>query len=442
MMGESPGRDKGAVGGLDFGSAERPPLTRPMSPSRKLTVYIVDDSRTQSDIARALLEKEGHVVLVSHSSEEALRDIPNRRPDCVVLDIMMPGLDGYELCRRLRGIRHLAATKLVVVSTKAYDSDRKRAFDLGANGYFVKPLHPAAFVPELERIVADLLVMTFWGVRGTLPVSRRDSVRYGGNTSCVSLAFPDGRLLVFDAGTGIKALGDALTAARRSRIDGRILISHPHWDHINALPFFTPFYAQGNHFEICGPAHGQSSMRDLISVQMDGVYFPVTAREFSASVTYRDLVVGRIELGDVTLDTMLLRHPGSCLGYRLQYGTRSICYVTDNELYPPEHELYSEEYRERLIDFTRGADVLITDCTYTDEEYRRRTGWGHSGVSQVADLAWRAGVGAVYLVHHDPDQTDAVIDAKLAQARALLQARGATTQAHAPVEYSEVELSG
>lgn len=123
---------------------------------------------------------------------------------------------------------------------QAYDSDRKRAFDLGANGYFVKPLHPAAFVAELERIVAETLVMTFWGVRGTLPVSRRDSVRYGGNTSCVSLAFPDGRLLVFDAGTGIKALGDALTAARRSRIDGRILISHPHWDHINALPFFTP----------------------------------------------------------------------------------------------------------------------------------------------------------------------------------------------------------
>src|SRR5882724_7686204 len=190
-----------------------------MNRRRKLTVYIVEDSRTQSDIARALLEKEGHAVQASQVSEDALREIQERRPDCVLLDIMMPGLDGYELCRQLRAVPALAGTTLIMMSTKAYDSDRKRAFDLGANGYFVKPLHPAAFVPELERIVADTLVMTFWGVRGTLPVSRRDSARYGGNTSCVSLAFPDGRLLVFDAGTGIKALGDALTAARRARID-------------------------------------------------------------------------------------------------------------------------------------------------------------------------------------------------------------------------------
>ena len=146
-----------------------------MGQARKLSVYIVDDSRTQSDIARALLEKEGHAVLVNHSSEDALRDIPDRRPDCVLLDIMMPGLDGYDLCRRLRGLPGLARTKLIVMSTKAYPFDRKRAFDLGADAYFVKPLHPVAFVPEVERIVADTLLMTFWGCgarcrsRGTTP---------------------------------------------------------------------------------------------------------------------------------------------------------------------------------------------------------------------------------------------------------------------------------
>ena len=411
-----------------------------MGQARKLTVYIVDDSRTQSDIARALLEKEGHAVLVNHSSEDALRDIPVRRPDCVLLDIMMPGLDGYELCRRLRGQPGLARTKVIMMSTKAYPFDRKRAFDLGADAYFVKPLHPASFVPEVERIVADTLLMTFWGVRGTLPVSRRDSMRYGGNTSCLSLAFPDGRLLVFDAGTGIKALGDALTAARRSRLDARILISHPHWDHINALPFFAPFFSQGNQLEVCGPAHGDISMQDLISVQMDGVYFPITTREFAASVTYRDLAVGTVDLGGLRLTTTLLRHPGTCLGYRLDYGGRSICYVTDNELYPATHELHSEEYLERLVNFTRGADVLVTDCTYTDEEYPARTGWGHSCASEVADLAWRARVRDLYLFHHDPNHTDAIIDVKLAQARDVLQARGAATVVRAPVEYAEIEV--
>jgi phosphoribosyl 1,2-cyclic phosphodiesterase/CheY-like chemotaxis protein len=411
-----------------------------MGPGRRLTVYIVDDSRIQAEIARALLEKNGHSVLVNQSSVDALREIPAARPDCVLMDIMMPGVDGYELCRRLRTMPELAGIKLVMMSTKAYSFERRRAREMGADGYFVKPLHPAAFVSELERLVADTLNMTFWGVRGTLPVSRRDSIRYGGNTSCVSVSFPDGRLFVFDAGTGIKALSDALVTAKRTRIEGEILISHPHWDHINALPFFVPFYVQGHHFEICGPSHGDVTMRDLISAQMDGVYFPITVREFAASVTYRDLSEGDFEIGGTSVKTMLLTHPGNCLGYRLTWGKRSICYVTDNELYVPESECYSAEYVERLADFTRDADVLITDCTYTDEEYPRKMGWGHSSVGQVADLSARAQVRSLYLFHHDPDHTDAVIDAKLGRVRELLATRGAATTVIAPTELAEFEI--
>jgi phosphoribosyl 1,2-cyclic phosphodiesterase/CheY-like chemotaxis protein len=411
-----------------------------MPRGRRLSVYIVDDSQIQAGIARALLEKAGHAVIVNHSSRDALRDIPARRPDCVLMDIMMPDLDGYELCRRLRAMTELEQTRLVMMSTKAYPFERKRAAEMGAHGYFVKPLHPAEFVSQLARLVADTLTMTFWGVRGTLPISRQDSRHYGGNTSCVSVGFPDGRLVVFDAGTGIKALSNALMAAKRNRIEGTIFISHPHWDHINALPFFGPFYGAGNQFEICGPSHGDITMRELISAQMDGVYFPITVREFAASVTYRDLGEGEFEMGRIRVKTMLLTHPGNCLGYRLDYGGRSICYVTDNELYPPDSEFYSEEYVERLADFTRDADVLITDCAYTDEEYARKIGWGHSPVSQVADLAGRARVKTLYLFHHDPDQSDTVVDAKLAQARDLLGARGAATTVLAPAELAEFEV--
>ena len=411
-----------------------------MRADRRLTVYIVEDSRTQAEIARGLLEKAGHFVTVNPSSADAVRDIPCRQPDCVVLDLMMPGLDGYELCRRLRDLPELRETKIVVMSTKAYPFDRKRAFELGADGFFSKPLSPAAFVHDLERLVADTLTITFWGVRGTLPVSRRNSSRYGGNTSCLGAEFPDGRLLVFDAGTGIKALSDALVAGRRTRIEGSILVSHPHWDHINALPFFMPFYAQGNQFEICGPSHGGIGMRQLISAQMDGVYFPITVREFAASVSFRDLDEGDHEIGGTRIRTMLLRHPGNCLGYRVEHRGRSLCYVTDNELYPPDSEHYLEEYVERLADFCHGADMLVTDCTYTDEEYPRKAGWGHSTPTQVADLAARARARALYLVHHDPDHTDAVVDGKLERARERLGALGAATAVAAPEELAEVEL--
>jgi CheY-like chemotaxis protein len=410
------------------------------SVGKRLTVYIVDDSTLQADIARALLEKAGHSVVTYGSGTDALRDLPAGQPDCILMDIMMPGMDGYELCRRLRAMEALAGAKLVMMSTKAYPFDRARAFAIGADGYFVKPLHPATFVADVERLVAGTLTLTFWGVRGTLPVSRVDSVRYGGNTSCVSLSFPDGRLFIFDAGTGIKALSDALLAAKRTRIDGKILLTHPHWDHINALPFFGPFYVQGNQFEICGPAHGDVTVRDLVSAQMDGVFFPVTVHEFSASISYRDLSEGEYEIGGVRIRTMLLSHPGNCLGYRLEHGGRSICYVTDNELFFPDSEFYSEEYVERLADFARGTDALITDCTYLDEEYPKRIRFGHSSVSQVADLARRARPKALYLFHHDPDQSDAVIDAKLAQMRELIGAEGAATSVAAPTPLAEFEV--
>ena len=406
----------------------------------KLKVYVVDDSRTQADIARALLEKAGHEAIISTASQEALASIPCAKPDCVLFDLMMPGLDGYELCRRLRARPELAHTRLVVVSSKAFPFERRRAFEMGADGYFVKPLSPATFAADLERLVAGTLTVSFWGVRGTLPVSRPDARRYGGNTLCVSVDFPDGRLFVFDAGTGIRALSDALLAAGRTRLDARVLISHPHWDHINALPFFVPFFMQGNSFEVCGPTHGDINMRGLISAQMDGVYFPITTREFAADVQYRDLAEGTYDIGGVTVRTMLLNHPGNCLSYRLEYAGRQLCYVTDNELYPADSPSRSDEYAERLADFCRDADVLITDCTYADEDYARHIHWGHSSVSQVAELAWRARVRALYLVHHDPTQNDEAIDAKLASCKAWLDKRGADTQVAAPVERAQIQF--
>jgi len=173
---------------------------------------------------------------------------------------------------------------------------------------------------------------------------------------------------------------------------------------------------------------------------MDGVYFPVTIHEFAADITYRDLNEGEFEIGGLPVKAMLLSHPGNCLGYRITYGGRSFCYITDNELYDAESPMRSEEYMEHLIDFTRGTDALVTDCTYTDEAYPPKVGWGHSSVSQVADLAARARPRTLYLVHHDPDDTDEIIDTKLAAARERLAARGASTTVAAPVERTEVAI--
>ncbi len=409
---------------------------------RRLRVTIVDDSRTQAEIARGLLEREGHQVRVSSSSVAALEEVPREPPDCVLMDIMMPELDGHELCRRLRARPELMGTKLVMVSAKAYHYERRRALEMGADGFFQKPLDPARFAADLARLVTDTLTVSFWGVRGTLPISRRDSLRYGGNTSCTSVSFPDGRLFVFDAGTGIKALSDALAAEKRARIDTYLFISHAHWDHINALPFFAPLYSVGHRIEICGPAQPDRSLRELLSAQMESPYFPITVREFAADVHYRELHEGSFEIGRERIRSMLLSHPGSCLGYRLEHGERSICYVTDNELYPPGSPFHSAEYAAQLAEFVSGADLLITDCAYADEEYPQRVNYGHSAVGQVVELACRARVKQLCLIHHDPDQSDAAVDAKLACAQELALQRGASTLVSAPAELSEIELPG
>ena len=149
----------------------------------------------------------------------------------------------------------------------------------------------------------------YWGVRGTLPVPGRNSLRYGGNTSCVTLSFDDDRLFVFDAGSGIKELSNHLMSRPPGSISARIFISHPHWDHINSLPYFAPLYVPGNAFEIYGPANRDLGIRELVGAQMDGVFFPITMREFRASVVFRDLQEETLTAGDVRIHTLLLNHP-------------------------------------------------------------------------------------------------------------------------------------
>ncbi len=168
-----------------------------------LRFHIVDDDPAVVAMVEQLLRAAGHQLTASTESRTAVADSVERRPDCVLLDIMMPEIDGLELCRRLRQDESLQSTKIIMVTAKAFKFDERRALEVGADGYILKPIRPGTFVSQLERIVSNELNLSFWGVRGTLPVPGRGSVRHGGNTSCVSLAFPSDALFIFDACTGI-----------------------------------------------------------------------------------------------------------------------------------------------------------------------------------------------------------------------------------------------
>jgi CheY-like chemotaxis protein/phosphoribosyl 1,2-cyclic phosphodiesterase len=401
---------------------------------------IVDDDPMILKLMRIVLEEGGHSVKSYESSLQALRDIPAERPDVVITDVIMPEMDGFELCREIRSRPDLAAIKIIMCSSKSYDFDRRRAKELGAEGYIVKPIQRESLLRLIAEILSDKVAVSYWGVHGTLPVPGPGTLRYGGNTPCVSMEISGEPLYVFDCGSGIKKLSDHLAASKVQRLSARVFISHTHWDHINTIPFFGPLYIRGNQIEMFGPYQGDLTIERAIAAQMESVYFPVTIREFGARLVFRDLREETLTFGSVRIDTILLKHPGYCLGYRLTCHGRSVCYITDNELYLRSDPRYDLAYVERLANFVRGADLLITDTTYRDHEYPAKVDWGHSCVSEVADLAARAKVKRLHLFHHDPDQSDDDIDLKLIETREALSRLGSSVECDAPAEGSKLVL--
>ncbi|HYD56074.1 MAG TPA: response regulator [Burkholderiales bacterium] len=403
--------------------------------------FVVDDDPDVRALLERLLQNAGHAVQSSASAADALRRIPGERPDCVITDIMMPVMDGFELTRELRRRPELSKMKIIVLSAKTYDFDRRRARELGADGYIAKPFVQDTLLASIEEILSGRVVVTYWGVHGTLPTPGPAYTRYGGNTPCVSVEVGGEPLYIFDCGSGIKRLSDhVMTTTAGQRFAGRIFVSHTHWDHINTIPFFAPLYVRGNQIEIFGPYQGDLTIERAISAQMESVYFPVTIREFGSRLTFRDLREETLEFGPVKVETMLLSHPGYCLGYKLTSRNRTLCYITDNELYLQSDKRYNARYVEQLVGFVRGADVLITDTTYRDSEYPGKVDWGHSCVSEVAKLAARAEVKRLHLFHHDIDQTDALIDLKLKDAREALARLGSKVECEAPAEGSSLVL--
>ena len=395
-------------------------------------IFMVDDSETALGFARALLVEAGHHVEMTTDPTAAIDQMKKAPPELILLDVMMPKLNGFELCAMIRKNPVLSDIPIIMASAKAYESDQQKARRLGASGYIVKPFSMEQFNAVTQSM--NSMIVSTWGVRGTLPMPQEGYIRFGGHTSCYSLQFSDDRYLVFDAGTGIKSLSNALMKESGRRLTLDMFITHPHWDHINGFPFFAPLYVPGNEIRVYGARQDDTDFETLLTQQMDGVYFPVTAREFGSHVTFHEIGEQVLEIDNIRVSTLLLKHPGHCLGYRVDHGGRSLCYITDNELYPPDSEFADEEFMGQLADFCRGTNVLIHDSTYFDTEYPRRLHWGHSSLSQVCRLAHMAEAERLWIHHHDPDQDDYDIQCKLEFCTEMLEGMGSSTQPVLPRE--------
>jgi phosphoribosyl 1,2-cyclic phosphodiesterase len=282
--------------------------------------------------------------------------------------------------------------------------------------------------------------VTFWGTRGSIPTPGAHTARYGGNTPCVAVEATGGpaggQLVILDAGTGIRALGRELVERQNGPVQAEILLSHAHWDHIQGLPHFKPFFAPGNAVRIWGSRQGTTSLEAILRQQMDPAVFPVPLDALSAKLTVQQVDPGDFTLGTFRVRAMQLRHPGTTLGYRLIPGPggAGMAYLTDNELGPGGHYHTPPSWRKELITFLGGVELLIHDAMYTPEELEDHRGWGHSTFEEAVALAGEAGVKRLALFHHEPEHGDEAIDALVAAARRQARAKGMPTEVVAAQE--------
>lgn len=258
-------------------------------------------------------------------------------------------------------------------------------------------------------------------MRGSIPTPGARTVRYGGNTTCIAVETDDGQLLILDAGIGIYGL--AQTLLKRLPVSCSIFITHTHWDHIQGLPFFAPFFIPNNQVNIYGAFDpvSERSIKDVLGGQMEYCYFPVRQAELKAEIRHTTLRERQtVEVGQAKITNILMNHPVLCFGYRIECGGKSLFFTGDNEpafnIYGPDDDYYEEyerliaEKHSMLLDFVRGVDVLIADSAFTAREYPAKKGWGHGTYESCMALAKDAGAGALYFTHHEPLRSDEDLD--------------------------------
>jgi phosphoribosyl 1,2-cyclic phosphodiesterase/peroxiredoxin len=299
------------------------------------------------------------------------------------------------------------------------------------------------------------LQLRFWGTRGSIPVSGVNYLKYGGNTSCVSLTSDTGHLFVFDCGSGARELGNYLLstdwpigqhpAPANKTIEGYILLSHTHWDHIQGFPFFAPVFRPGNNFNILGWSNCSQTLAGILAGQMEHIYFPVSLDMLPSNLSFFSLQYGEAMLDGARVTSTLLKHPLPSTAYRLELKDKAIIYATDHEphslpKFEPGKLLGDDVINADLVKLCQDADILIHDAQYSTEELSQKVGWGHNSAEIAVDTCIRAHVKKLVLYHHDPAHGDETIDGLLVAAQKRAKLMGAGDKLEIVAAYDGMEL--
>lgn len=390
-------------------------------------IVVVDDDPDMREFIADVLRPSFSV----HTAEDGVKGLEmvhQEKPDLVILDLLMPRMHGFEVCKRIRADAELKDIKVLISSSKSYAHDVSTAQDAGADKYLVKPYELAVLLNTVDELIGGAktpLSLRFWGTRGSIPSPGPLTQKYGGNTPCTELRAGDVQLII-DAGTGLRELGSHMMKnAQGKPLESHIFVGHTHWDHIQGFPFFVPAYIPNNKVSLYG-VHGTTlGFADVLNGQMNPTYFPVGMREMASMPKINELS-GPTRLGDVKITYHYLNHPGITVGFRIEAKNWTVSYLSDHEPYGKLNNKgeFSQKEDDAVARFVFGSDILICEAQYTEEEYRMKKSWGHSTFSDVLGLAAKAKVKQLALFHHDPAHNDEMMDRYVAECQEHVKQMG------------------
>jgi len=279
------------------------------------------------------------------------------------------------------------------------------------------------------------MLIRCWGARGSIPVSGPEYLKYGGDTTCLEIRTADDAIIIVDAGSGIRRLGNRLLA--EGRFEYSMVFTHSHWDHILGFPFFNPIYRKETSIHMCGFPFNQESVKEMIAKVMTSPNFPVDYNNVQARISYQESCRSTFAVHSLTIEPIRASHPNSGIGYKFSENGKVFVFLTDNELtYRHPGGLDFPDY----VRFAAGADLLFHDSEFTEEEYQTKKTYGHSTYRAALQLALDAGVKSFGLFHHNQERTDAALDEIVDKCRQIVAARGSCLECFAAREGMEIRL--
>lgn len=421
------------------------------NPSKK--ILLAEDVRAISLRMSHALEQHGYTVRVAEDGEECVEQIESFKPDLLVLDLIMPRMNGLEVLRQVRSQQATQHLPVIVTTAKDYSTELKHLQQTGPVDVLIKPFDPELLLEKLRQYFHESGTATgithrehrsatgeqyapvldtkrphvkFWGTRGSIPVCGARYAQHGGNTTCFEYNTGKERIM-FDAGSGLREAGQSFLAGGPCHI--HLFITHTHWDHIQGFPFFVPIYVPGFEITVYGERGFGKNIESLLCGQMDRDYFPIQREDLHAKIKFVFLDDAPVKIGDVTVTREFTQHPGATVGFKVEHHGWNVAFIPDNEFLqgytgPPapltrEHDLVVPY--EPMIKFLDGVDLLIHEAQYLPTDYPRRIGWGHSNLPTACALAKMVGAKKWIVVHHDPDHDDPALHSKLNLTRQILK---------------------